>query len=129
MPALNFMKQFAHKVELGLKKPDHPEAKRQSIRALRKDGRNPRPGQTLYLYTGMRTKGCHKLGEAVCKDVEQISIEENNGIYNVAVRVHFLSILETKRLALADGFSSSVDFYRYFRETHGLPFYGLLIKW
>jgi len=124
MPALNFIKEMAPKVELGLKEPDHPDAKRQTIRALRKDGRNPRPGQSLCLYTGIR-----KLGEAACKDVEQISIEENNGIYNVVVRVHFLSILETKKLALADGFNSSVDFYRFFRKTHGLPFYGLLIKW
>ena len=66
MPALNFKKQFADKVERG--------EKRQTIRALRADGRNPQPGQTLFLYTGMRTKSCRKLGEAVCSSVEQIDI-------------------------------------------------------
>jgi protein gp37 len=75
MPALNFKKQFAPLVETF--------KKRQTIRALRKDNRNPRPGQTLYLYTGMRTKGCKKLGEATCKKVTQITIEANNIIVGV----------------------------------------------
>ena len=55
MPALNFKKEFADKVASG--------EKRQTIRALRKDGKNPRPGQKLYLYTGMRTKYCRKCGD------------------------------------------------------------------
>lgn len=35
--------------------------KRQTIRANRKDGRDPKQGQPLMLYTGMRTKSCVKL--------------------------------------------------------------------
>ena len=54
MPALNFKNQFATYVELGFRDPDHPRAKRQTIRAKRKDGRDPRQGETLYLYTGKR---------------------------------------------------------------------------
>ena len=51
MPALNFKKQFAEKVETG--------EKRQTVRAKRK--RAFVVGDKLYLYTGMRTKYCRKL--------------------------------------------------------------------
>ncbi len=117
MPAINFKKQFAEKVKSG--------TKHQTIRALRKDGRNPRPGQTLYLYTGMRTKYCRKLGEAICKSVEQITIEENSSI---VVGVDFLDAPQEIELAKDDGFDLLADFLDFFRKTHGLPFYGLLIK-
>ena len=53
MPALNFQAQFAPLVESG--------EKRQTIRAYRKDGRDPTPGCKLYFFTGMRTKACRPL--------------------------------------------------------------------
>lgn len=62
MPALNFKKRFEPMIESG--------DKRQTIRAKRKDCRDPKEGQTLYLYTGMRSKGCRKLGEAPCLSSE-----------------------------------------------------------
>jgi len=126
MPALNFKKEFAPKVEIGLKEPRHREAKRQTIRAGRKDGRNPREGQQLYLYTGMRTKVCRKLGEAECKSVQQFTIEENLAIY---VGTRCLSVGEEESMALADGFTTRGQFLDFFRKTHGLPFNGFLIKW
>ena len=118
MPALNFKKEFAPMVESG--------EKRTTIRALRKDGRNPRPGQTLYLYMGMRTKGCRKLGEAICKSVAQLSIEENLDVY---IGVNYLPLFKIIDLAKKDGFNNVSNFYQFFKKTHGLPFYGLLIKW
>ena len=126
MPALNFKKQFAGFVELGLKQPDHPDAKRQTIRALRKDCRNPQEGQTLYLYTGQRTKSCRKLGETVCKSVEQICI---NYSYFISLGSRDLTITEESELIRQDGFDNSDKFFEFFLKTHGLPFYGLLIKW
>ncbi len=118
MPALNFRKEFADKVESG--------EKRQSIRALRKDGRNPRPGQTLYLYTGQRTKHCRKLGEAICKSVESVGIEEGGDIYSAGIgNDNDYSVDFAKK----DGFDTFQDFMDFFRKKHGLPFYGLLIKW
>lgn len=51
MPAYNFKNQFADKVEKG--------EKRQTIRFPRK--RQTIPGDTLHLYTGMRTKSCRRL--------------------------------------------------------------------
>lgn len=126
MPALNFLKQFAPLVELGLSQPDHPEAKRQSIRARRKDGRDPRPGQTLFLYTGQRTLYCRKLGEDECKSTEPIAIEN---WHNVVVGIKSLDLDEEKMLARADGFPTAEDFFSFFEKKHGFPFYGLLIKW
>lgn len=118
MPALNFKKQFAQLVE--------SSEKRQTIRALRKDGKNPKPGQTLYFYTGQRTKACRKLGEAICKSVEQICI---NGSRDISVASTDLSTKEELALIKADGFENINQFYEFFENTHGLPFFGLLIKW
>ena len=118
MPALNFKKQFAPDVEARIK--------RQTIRARRRDGRNPQPGQILYLYTGMRTKSCRKLGTATCISVEPIAIENSDVI---AVGPNVLTVDEKFMLAKADGFHYIDDFRSFFLKTHGLPFYGFLIKW
>ena len=118
MPALNFKKQFAPLVESGVK--------RQSIRADRKDGRNPHAGETLYLYTGQRTKYCRKLREETCLSVENIAIEPG---YRIAVGVRELSVREVNQMTKADGFATFLEFFDFFRAVHGLPFYGKLIKW
>lgn len=126
MPVLNFKKEFAPLVELGLNEPDHPHAKRQTIRAPRKDGRDPKPGDRLYLYTGMRTVACRKLGESECKYKDPIAIE---GFSSVVVGTKVLSFEEEKKLARADGFPSACEFLSFFEKTHGFPFYGFLYKW
>ena len=118
MPALNFKKQFASVVEAWMK--------RQTIRPRRKDGRDPKPGQQLYLYTGMRTKNCRKLGQTICTAVKTIAIEENGDIW---VGNRRLGIDEKYELVKADGFHYIDDFRNFFLKTHGLPFYGFLIKW
>ena len=53
MPALSFKSKFAPLIRSG-KKPF-------TLRALRKDGRDPKGGDALYFYTGMRTKACRKI--------------------------------------------------------------------
>lgn len=117
MPALNFIKKLAPKVEAGIK--------RCTIRARRKDGRDPRAGQTLYLYTGMRTTVCRKLMETLCLSTEPIAIE---AWHNVIVGTKPLDLAEEETLARADGFETSCDFFEFFEKAHGFPFYGLLIK-
>lgn len=125
MPLLGFIKEFAPSVELGLEQPEHPEAKRQTIRARRKDGRDPKAGDTLYLYTGLRTKSCRKLGEAKCLGASDILITGKH----VFLEGCHLNHDEMAALAKADGFQSLYAFHNFFRENHGLPFRGLLIKW
>lgn len=130
MVALNFKAQFADDVEEG--------RKRRSIRAPRKDGRDPKPGDSLQLYTGMRQKGCRKLGEAKCVRVRPVEIS------------HMGIILDGRKLcasdapayaggvdpehydgdfARADGFNTFSDMAEFFEKEHGLPFKGLLIEW
>jgi hypothetical protein len=117
MPALNFKKRFAPRVESG--------EKRQTIRAKREDGKNPRPGGILYLYVGQRTKGCRKLGEGRVVSVEEITIYETG----IVVSGTWLLEREEVKLAHDDGFENLNEFYQFFIDEHELPFWGLLIKW
>ena len=59
MPAINFKSQFTAQILSG-KKPF-------TLRAPRKDGRDPQAGQALYLFTAMRTKQCRKIAEKPCR--------------------------------------------------------------
>lgn len=117
MPALNFRKEFAGMVASG--------SKRQTIRKLRKDGRDPKPGQTLYLFTQQRTTKCQRLGEAICTESTSIIIDYGKVYLDCMPLVEF----ETLALAIADGFQTRKEFQDFFDKYYGFPFYGLLIKW
>lgn len=67
MPALNFKAQFAPLVESG--------AKRRTIRAFRKDKRDPKQGDTLYLYTGLRTKYAKPI--TISNKIDAVTMEIN----------------------------------------------------
>ena len=114
MPALNFQEQFVADVESG--------KKCQTIRAPRK--RPFKVGDTLYLYTGMRTKGCRKLREVRCSRMAHISIYSN--CYE-ATGIDAAESLD--EFAARDGFSSWVKMRDWFRQRYGLPFEGVLIEW
>ena len=128
MPALNFKAQFADQVKNG--------EKRQTIRARGKR-RPPRVGEPLMLYTGMRQVGCHKLLDAVCTSVEEISISP--AIYSVQMvrqlgdgsRCIWLPLSDDAVLELsrADGFASRDAFFAWFAEHHPHGLNGYLIKW
>ena len=121
MPAFNFQKRFVEKVESGEKK--------QTIRTHRKDGRNPRVGQTAFLYFGMRTKSCRKIGEGIITSVEPIVINRNGPFIDIAVGADPLGHYEKVNLSRVDGFGCFHEMLEWFETTHGLPFYGFLIKW
>ena len=117
MPALNFKKQFAPKVRSG--------EKRQTIRARRRDGCDPKPGDKLYLYTGMRTKVCERLAVTECATSQPVVIGKD-----------FLSIddvelfsYEREVVAKNDGFATFHEMAAWFDDIHGLPFAGLMIRW
>ena len=117
MPLLNFKKQFVPKIESG--------EKTHTIRAYRKDGRNPHVGDTLYLYTGLRTKSARKLGEYKCVEVTPIYIDW----WRVVLGTSELDCVEIEALATADGFETQNEMFSFFNKTHDLPFYGLFIAW
>ena len=117
MVAFNFKAQFADAVERGVK--------RQTIRAIRKDGRVPHIGSALQLYTGMRTKNCRKLKDAVCTNVWPITIASKSITIN---RQRWTGSICTM-FALNDGFEGFAEMRKWFDDVHGLPFSGHLIKW
>ena len=92
MPLLGFKQQFAPMVEA--------RKKRQTIRAKREDGRNPKPGDTLYLYTGLRTKSCRKLGETVCRSVQEIVVD----VKGINLSGDWLNDTAMMHVVRADGF-------------------------
>lgn len=130
MVALNFKEQFADDVE--------DERKLRSIRAPRKDGRDPKPGDKLQLYTGMRQTGCRKLRDAVCQRVRPVEIDYT-GITIAGKRLYAGDAPAYQGgpdpesydgdFARADGFDGFQDMVEFFKETHELPFKGLLIEW
>lgn len=114
---LGFKKQFAPLVLSGEKK--------QTIRAYRK--RRPfRVDDTLHIYTGLQTKNCRKLGEAVCIEVSEIIIRPDPEIWVGGI---WYNDHQMYSMAHNDGFKTIEDFMTFFINTHGLPFKGQLIKW
>lgn len=117
MVAYNFQAQFAEDVRTG--------KKRQTIRAPRKDGRHAKQGDKVQLYTGMRTKFCRKLREAVCHDACTIRIEADKIWTLNPQELHD----DLDGFAQLDGFASWEEMRDWFDKTHGLPFTGVLIRW
>ena len=92
MPLIPFMDRFVPAVENGLAELrgdplPHPglKPKRQTIRAERQDGRDARPGQTLYLYEKARTPAMRKLGEVRCRSSRRIRIGTNAAGFVIVV--------------------------------------------
>ena len=126
MPALNFMRQFADAVRHG--------EKRQTVRAPRKDGRpHAKRGDTIRLYTGMRTKSCELLAEATVTRVVAIRIEPTCMYLNgkmVPSAIYDRNCEQTDNaFAKADGFDSFMEMASWFDDVHGLPFEGTVIHW
>ena len=115
MPSLSFKSQFAGLVQTG--------KKTQSIRAPRK--RPFKVGDTLYLFTAMRTKQCRQIGEGEVTEIKQVRIK--GGFIWVDERG--LTFAEATAFAIADGFPGVSSLIHWFREQHGLPFTGALIRW
>ena len=116
MPALNFKKEFADAVESG--------EKTQTIRKVRK--RPIKTGDTLYLFTGMRTKSCRLLRKTICLGVMPITIDETIVYID---RAQYKGSVSVGYLAKKDGFDSADAFLDFFRKQYGLPFEGVLIWW
>jgi hypothetical protein len=119
MPALNFQARFAEDVESGVKT--------HTFRAFRKDGRDPKVRDTLYLFVGQRTKQCRKLAEGYCLSTQHLTFGPIGGLPTLAGDM--LRSEEEERLARLDGFACFDDMVAFVRKAHGLPFTGLFIHW
>ena len=117
MPAYNFQQRFAGLVKRRIK--------RQTIRARRKDGRDPKVGQRFVGYSGLRTKKCRRLVTGTITEVLPIEITPEH--FRLAGKV--LDIAEANSIALLDGFSHANEMVGWFLATHGRRFAGHLIRW
>lgn len=112
MVAINFKPQFADDVESG--------KKRQTIR----ERARCKLGDSLQLYTGMNTKACRKLKDAICASVTPIEIDH----CNIYLNGH--AIENQDKIVQEDGFPEYTDMAIFFEKQYGcLPFKGVLIKW
>jgi hypothetical protein len=148
MVAYSFKKQFIQAIEIGLGEPhifDHVPGlvrpKRQTIRAIGKR-RHARLGETIQLYTAMRTRQCRKIGEAKCKSVEGVLLKWSewpsffifdleNGEPGTYRRIGDLrDIADMEEFARHDGFTDLAAMRKFWADEHGpQTFEGLLIKW
>jgi uncharacterized protein YqfB (UPF0267 family) len=114
MGLYNFRSRFTSSILNG--------SKTHTIRANRV--RSDKPGNIMYLYTGLRQKGAQLLMRAPCVRVEPIYIDAQQQIF---LRGEPLSSDECEALALRDGFSSFADMMTFWDGR--LPFHGQVYYW
>lgn len=125
MVAYSFKARFVSKIIDG--------TKRQTIRAERK--RHARSGETLQLYTAMRTRYCRLIGRSICDSVTPIRLCFS--ATNPYIEIRQTEIRGTPLLdafARSDGFDHGWDEMHHFWEiNHDLElsplFCGVLIRW
>lgn len=125
MGLYNFKEQFVEPIVSGLK--------RQTIRAER---RYPdKPGNTMHLYTGLRTKHVHLIGTAICTSVDPVEIWDHLSPDDPAgIKVFHgeLSPVQRDAFAYSDGFkdwAEMLQFWRALPRFHGRGFYGAVYRW
>lgn len=128
MGLYNFQKRFVPFILEG--------RKTHTIRMIRA---NPDvPGNTLHLYTGLRTKKAKLLMRVPCRLVEEIDIWDHYGPeardanlrYGVRINGLDLDASEKQALARRDGFSNFGEMMYFWTDpTNRLPFRGHIIYW
>lgn len=108
MVALSFQKRF--------RDPILARTKRQTLRNERK--LPIRAGQTLHLYTGLRTKHTRIIGLATCVTALPISIDFAAGIVTCLEAAIWDSPQQLQRFAEADGFLSWDALERFWAKHH-----------
>lgn len=136
MGLYNFQKRFVPFILSG--------EKTHTIRALR--AHPDKPGNTLHLYSGLRTKKAKLLMRVPCVKVETItftvwrdpdrdSADEELEHVLVTIDGNTLYADEKDAFARSDGFKDFADMVAFWRARHGvaggntLPFNGQIIHW
>lgn len=122
MLALNFKPQFVDRILSGHK-----------YTTIRKQRKHPiKVGDALYLYTGLRTKDCQKLADAVCVKTTQIKLihRGSRGIfcsYPTDESRGYYTPIGYEDLYKSEGFDSSKDMEAFFARNPEGPYQ--LIEW
>lgn len=114
MTAINFSRVFAPAVRRG--------DKRRTIRRSRKGD----VGGKLQLYTGMRTKSCRKLGDAICTAITRVTIAKNHLLLGAE---KITASRQLNAFARKDGHPDWTSLAAWFDKRYGLPFKGYLHEW
>lgn len=108
--------------------------KRQTVRANRKNGRIPVPGDIAKCYTGLRTNAARLLMSAPVIEVSRVIIDFKE--HTIALNSGRLAMKEAQEFARADGFQSLGDMLEWFRQNHKEDasfdpylFEGFVTKW
>lgn len=104
--------------------------KTQTIRRPRE--RNPRPGDLLQLFTGMRTADCRRICPDVrCTDVLSIEITFGDDFVIDRIVTDGVPVKDLDAFAVRDGFTDSDDMATFFKAKHGPleVFRGFVIEW
>ncbi|HEX3856538.1 MAG TPA: hypothetical protein VHY30_04490 [Verrucomicrobiae bacterium] len=110
MPQVGFKKQFVPKVMT--------EEKPFTLRALRKDGRDTKAGQTLYMFTGLRTKQCRKFAEKPCRFAVTVNLSWRSILIPTIGSLKTPALLES--FSRLDGFESYAAFCEFHKITEGM---------
>jgi hypothetical protein len=127
MVAYSFQPQFIDPIKSG--------RKTQTVRAIGKR-RHAQKDNKLQLYTGMRTKSCRKIGDAVCQRTAPIIIRfdarlDRSTFDEVEIDRVKMRAEDLELFAQADGFKSWADLRAFWAKHHpGVQrFEGLVIYW
>jgi hypothetical protein len=121
MVAYSFQTQFAAPIAAG--------SKRQTIRADRK--RHARLGETLQLYTGMRSRKCRLVGRAICIGVGPVRLDFRAEVVSLWTGVTLAQPDELSAYAVRDGFGDWREMVSFWRTAHpdAPAFCGVAIEW
>lgn len=104
--------------------------KRQTIRRASSKWANVKAGDKLTLYTGLRTKQCRKLGEAVVESITPIKLDFGYITIHKPKWDFTLDSCLVRDFVKADGFDSVEDFWDFFKEHYGWEAVEMVvIKW
>lgn len=95
-----------------------------TLRSPRK--KEPKIGETLYMYTGLRTNQCKKITDKEklrSVQIAAISIIRHNDIYTIKIHIdgRRLNAFELGRFVKYDGFKDTKDFADYWLSTSYAP--------
>jgi hypothetical protein len=117
----NFKRQFAAAVADG--------TKRQTIRANRKDGKRPQPGDVAALYTGLRTRNTQHLRDGVVTNCRAVRIS-CMGHGELIIDGDVVPGEARTTFAIADGFADWPAMLDFFKTQYGVhTFDGFCVEW
>lgn len=119
----NFKPQFAPKVASG--------EKTQTIRQHRKDGRLPHLGDTVKLFTALRTNKARAIAHGTVTDCFSVQIDFERNAMLLVVNGVRLDVRQGNVFARLDGFDNAGEMIEWFRKTYKMEdsFNGFCVRW